>query len=104
MDTENNLLQEEPFYNRLIEEKTQLDERIAKLKTFLYPVITKSIQPMQVTLLMIQLKAMQTYSLCLQDRLDLLNQGEPEILITKIGDKLTTLSKEELTRKNKTIK
>jgi len=104
MDTEINIIGDESFYIRLLEEYSQVNERIDKLISFLSKVDESSIQPLQFFLLKIQLQAMQTYRQCLKLRIDLLNETNFDILTTKTGIKLKTLSKEELKRKNKTIK
>ncbi len=57
------------FKDRLLEEKSQLDERRAKLEVFQGSEAFKGIEPVQMTLLNIQAQAMATYSQCLTERL-----------------------------------
>ena len=60
------------FYQRLLEEKTQLNERIDKLTAFLDSDKTQGIDPQQLPLLNIQLRAMLTYDQVLATRINLL--------------------------------
>jgi hypothetical protein len=60
------------FYDRLLEEKIQLSERIVKLNTFLESDKAQSIDPVQLSLLKVQLQAMSTYYLILTERIALL--------------------------------
>lgn len=66
------------FKDRLLEEKAQLDERRDKLHAFLVNVRMKNdkvdIEPVQITLLNIQEKAMETYSECLRERIEWLGK------------------------------
>lgn len=57
------------FLERLIDEKNELDVKSAKLESFLLTDKAKEIEPIQLSLLNIQLNAMQTYSRCLLERL-----------------------------------
>lgn len=57
------------FKDRLIDEKTQLDEKITKLEAFVESENFKKIEAIQMSLLNIQLNAMHTYSQCLLERL-----------------------------------
>ena len=62
------------FIERLIDEKSEVDVRTAKLEVFIMKEDFKKIDVTQQALLNIQLKAMQTYSQCLQERLVLLQK------------------------------
>lgn len=64
------------FKDRLITEKSELDEKHTKLYTFLGSEESKKIDPVQLSLLNIQLQAMATYSLCLAERIAWLNQNK----------------------------
>lgn len=66
----------ETFYDRLVVEKQQLDERIHKLEAFLASDKVNDIAPAQYSLLTIQVQAMNTYSKVLTCRISLL-QTEP---------------------------
>jgi len=55
--------------NRILEEKAQLDERLLKLKSFIESDAFKQIDPVQQDLLIIQKRAMETYSSCLDARI-----------------------------------
>lgn len=57
------------FKERLIEEKAQLSEKHEKLVAFIASENFQKIDPVQMTLLNIQEKAMQTYSQCLLERI-----------------------------------
>jgi hypothetical protein len=57
------------FITRLSDEKSQLDEKIAKLKAFSKSDAFNGIDNVQRGLLKIQLNAMTTYSQCLDERL-----------------------------------
>lgn len=57
------------FLERLIDEKSELDVKSAKLESFLSTEKAKEIEPVQLSLLNIQLNAMKTYSRCLLERL-----------------------------------
>jgi cell division septum initiation protein DivIVA len=57
------------FLERLIEEKEQLSERLEKLRAFIASEKFQEIDPVQMTLLNIQVKAMETYSQCLLERI-----------------------------------
>ena len=54
---------------RLLEEKAQLEERVEKLKAFL-ATDTSEIENVQLQLLFIQMKAMETYLQCLSVRVE----------------------------------
>ncbi len=57
------------FKERLITEKQELDEKLAKLKDFQTSEPFKLIKPVQISLLNIQAQAMAAYSQCLAERL-----------------------------------
>ena len=57
------------FKQRLEAEKIELDERLSKLKAFQESENFKAIDPVQMTLLNILAKAMETYSQCLLERI-----------------------------------
>jgi hypothetical protein len=57
------------FIERLESEQTELTEKMNKLNEFLKSEKIKDIDPVQVTLLNIQIQAMTTYSQCLLERL-----------------------------------
>jgi hypothetical protein len=57
------------FYERLLDEKNEVDSRSAKLEMFLRTDKAKEIDPVQLSLLNVQLLAMQAYSRCLLERL-----------------------------------
>jgi len=56
------------FLDRLFEEKEQLNERIEKLESFLSSEKAVEIEPVQKSLLNVQLNAMRTYLMCLIER------------------------------------
>ena len=60
------------FLERLITEEAELMDKIAKLNAFINGNNFKTIDPMQQTLLKIQVNAMHTYSQCLIERIELL--------------------------------
>ena len=62
------------FYDRLLAEKTELDERREKLVAFLESEKVNEIEPFQVSLLNIQSQAMLTYSQVLAERIAWLKQ------------------------------
>lgn len=64
------------FMGRLIEEKNQLDEKIAKLDVFTKSDAFNGIDNVQRGLLRIQLNAMRTYSQVLDERLWRLSPSE----------------------------
>ena len=64
------------FKTRLIEEESQLKEKIEKLYDFLHSDKTDSIDKFQKTLLLIQLEAMRTYWRCLVERISALEAEE----------------------------
>ena len=57
------------FLDRLKAEKTELDERLEKLRAFQSSAGFGSIEPVQMSLLNIQEAAMSAYSQCLAERL-----------------------------------
>lgn len=57
------------FKERLIDEKQELDLKIEKLTQFIGSENFKKIDGVQMTLLNIQLKSMETYSQCLLERI-----------------------------------
>lgn len=63
----------ETFKDRLIKEKADLDDKVAKLSDFLASEKVKDIPSQQVTLLNVQLPAMETYSQILLERITLLD-------------------------------
>lgn len=62
------------FLDRLKDEKYELDERADKLDNFLQSSKSKDIDPIQLSLLMVQHSIMLAYSTVLQERLDHLNK------------------------------
>ena len=58
------------FKERLIEEQTQLTEKLDKLDTFLLSEKVKEIDDVQKALLQVQATAMNTYLQCLKERLE----------------------------------
>jgi hypothetical protein len=64
------------FISRLSDEKSQLDEKIAKLEAFTKSDAFNSIDNVQRGLLKIQLNAMATYSQILDERLWRLSPSE----------------------------
>lgn len=64
------------FYDRLLEEKTQLDERKEKMDAFLSSEAAKNIDGVQLSLLNIQSQAMATYSQCLLERIARLSKEQ----------------------------
>lgn len=59
----------ERFKDRLIREKEELAEKQAKLSAFMQSEAFSKIDDVQMTLLNIQEKAMQTYAQCLLERI-----------------------------------
>ena len=57
------------FKDRLIEEKAQLDDKIQKLQSFMESENFSKIDPVQMSLLNIQIFSMQTYSQILLERI-----------------------------------
>lgn len=57
------------FKERLTAEKAELSEKLEKLRAFIASEKFKEIDPVQMTLLNIQMKAMETYSQCLLERI-----------------------------------
>ena len=64
------------FLERLLAEETELNEKKAKLKTFIEGEAFKSIDKEQQSLLKIQFNAMATYSECLNQRIIQINSKE----------------------------
>lgn len=62
----------QPFIQRLLDEKKDLDEKISKLKSFINGNIFNNINDNQQSLLLIQHQTMITYSLILSKRIDYL--------------------------------
>lgn len=62
------------FKDRLLEEKAQLDERGNKLDAFIKSENFEKIEPVQRSLLKIQLQAMVTYGQCLMERISWLEK------------------------------
>lgn len=57
------------FKTRLLDEKQQLDEKIEKLTSFLGSDAVGAVDGVQLTLLNVQVKAMETYSQILLERI-----------------------------------
>lgn len=57
------------FYERLLAEKQELDERLEKLNSFLGSEKSSELEPLQLSLLSIQSEAMKTYSKILEVRI-----------------------------------
>lgn len=57
------------FKDRLEQENSDLEEKIIKLNTFVCTEAFNKIDPLQMSLLKIQLQAMITYNQCLNERL-----------------------------------
>lgn len=57
------------FKQRLLDEKSELGEKINKLNAFISSEAFQKIDPFQMSLLHIQLQAMYTYSQCLLERI-----------------------------------
>jgi len=62
------------FKTRLLEEKAQLDERLAKLQTFQISDEFKKIPRVQQSLLSVQSQAMATYSQAIAERLSWMHE------------------------------
>lgn len=58
------------FKTRLIEEQTQLEEKLNKLDAFLVSEKVNSIDDVQKALLQVQATAMNTYLQCLKERIE----------------------------------
>lgn len=67
---------EDNFYTRLLDEKVSLEEKVEKLKAFLFTEAFNQLDFHQQGLLQIQLSAMETYLKCLYERLVLI-KGKP---------------------------
>jgi hypothetical protein len=63
---------EDNFYKRLLDEKVSLEEKVEKLKIFLFTGAFNQLDFHQQGLLQIQLSAMETYLKCLNERLVLI--------------------------------
>ena len=64
------------FKERLIAEKSELDEKRTKLESFTKSEAFQKIDPVQMSLLNIQAQSMATYSQCLLERMAWLEQTE----------------------------
>lgn len=62
------------FKERLVEEKTQLDEKIEKLEVFISSENFQNIEGVQMSLLNAQLSAMKTYSQIMLERISWLEK------------------------------
>lgn len=58
------------FKTRLIEEQTQLEEKLNKLDSFLMSENVSKIDDVQKALLQVQATAMNTYNQCLKERIE----------------------------------
>ena len=58
------------FKDRLIDEQTQLEEKLNKLDAFLMSDKVKAVDDVQKALLQVQATAMNTYNQCLKERLE----------------------------------
>jgi hypothetical protein len=65
------------FKERLLNEKKELDEKSVKLEDFINGEQYSKIDPVQMSLLNIQLNAMGTYSQCLLERIAWLEKEVP---------------------------
>lgn len=65
------------FKDRLLVEKQELDDKYVKLESFLNSENFKKIDPIQMTLLNVQLHSMATYSQCLLERIAWLEKEVP---------------------------
>lgn len=65
------------FKERLVTEKTELDEKRDKLNMFQQSEAFQKIDPFQMSLLNIQSQAMASYSQCLLERLAWLEKEQP---------------------------
>lgn len=54
---------------RVVNEKTEVDDRIAKLVAFMMTETYSSLPPVDQGLLMVQIRSMRMYSECLGDRI-----------------------------------
>jgi hypothetical protein len=57
------------FKTRLEAEKAELSEKLTKLREFISSEAFKEIDAVQMTLLNVQIKSMETYSQCLLERI-----------------------------------
>lgn len=57
------------FLTRLVNEQNELNKKISKLNNFTETLLFTKLPPVQKSCLLIQLKAMETYSECLKQRL-----------------------------------
>jgi hypothetical protein len=69
------------FKERLLTEKVELDEKRSKLETFQNSEAFQKIEPIQRTLLNIQVQSMATYSQCLLERISWLKEEETKLPI-----------------------
>jgi len=69
----------EDFHKRLIVERDELDEKIESLSKIINEGSIFNLEPTQVTLLMIQISAMRTYSVVLNQRLAWLQNKKIEL-------------------------
>ena len=58
------------FKSRLLEERSELSEKIEKLKDFLNSSKTKQVEDVQLALLEVQVYSMDTYLECLDKRIE----------------------------------
>ncbi len=58
------------FKTRLVDEQTQLEEKLNKLNDFLMSEKVKKIDDVQKALLQVQATAMNTYNQCLKERIE----------------------------------
>lgn len=65
---------EETFFDRLKKEQLDLQSKIAKLGDFLTSNNFDKIPELQQSLLLVQLKAMETYNKCLVQRMRYINE------------------------------
>lgn len=61
----------QPHQQRVVEEKTKLDDSISKLISFMHADIYATMSPIEQGLLMVQLVAMENYSDALGRRIEL---------------------------------
>lgn len=67
------------FKERLLEEKSQVDERGNKLDSFIKSENFATIDPVQQSLLRVQLQSMATYGQCLRERIFWLEKEEAAV-------------------------
>lgn len=74
------------FKERLIDERDQLEEKLAKLEAFMDSDKFDSIETMQMSLLHVQMAAMNTYYTVLEERIAWINAEEgAENFLQKLG-------------------